>query len=93
MVYSGSKGQFWCKSLERISKEAAILKIDCSFQLGEGSRTRFWEDVWCEELPLCESFPALYNLARTKGAKVAELWESARDSGTWNLRFSRTFND
>ena len=78
-----------------INAEATKLKQDFVFELGEGKRIRLWEDVWCGEVSLCASFgfPALYNIARTKGAKVVEVWESLREDGAWNLRFSRAFND
>ena len=56
-----------------INAEATKLKQDCVFYLGEGKRIRLWEDVWCGEATLCASFPTLYNIARTKGAKVADV--------------------
>ena len=70
-----------------INAEAAKLKQDYVFELGEGKRIRFWEDV------LCASFPTLYNIASTKGAKVVDVWESLGEIGAWNPRFSRAFND
>ena len=73
-----------------INAKAAKLKQDYVFKLGEGKRIRFWEDVWCGEVSLCAFFPTLYNIARTKGAKV---WESSGENGAWNPRFSRAFND
>ena len=33
---------------------------------------RFWEDKWCGENPLCVSFPTLYVVVASKGAKVGE---------------------
>ena len=42
---------------------------------------------------MSESFPNLYNLARTEGAKVIEVWENSRGNGAWNPRFIRPFND
>ena len=65
-----------------ICKEAAKLKQDCVFELGEGKRIRFWEDVWCGESPLCAILPTLYSIVGTRGAKVAEVWECSGDSGT-----------
>ena len=56
-----------------ISREARKLKQDCSFVLGNGRRVKFLEDSWCGEGTLCELFPSLYVLARTKGAMVAEV--------------------
>ena len=51
------------------------MRHNCSFEVGNGRKVRFWEDVWCGEAPLCYSFPSLYDVASSKGAKVAELWE------------------
>jgi len=39
--------------------------------LGNGSRIRFWDDVWCGEMPLKEAFPVLYDIALDKDALVA----------------------
>ena len=44
-------------------------------------------------MTLCASFPTLYNIVWTKGAKVVDVWESSGEIGAWNLRFSRAFND
>ena len=76
-----------------INAEAAKLKQDLVFELGEGKRIGFWEDVWCGEVSLCASFLTLCNIARTKGAKVAKVWESSGEDGAWNMRFSRAFNE
>ena len=37
-----------------INKEIVLMKLNCVFILGVGSRVRFWEDTWCrEKSPLC----------------------------------------
>jgi hypothetical protein len=33
------------------------------FELGDGLKIRFWNDVWCGEMTLKEAFPDLYNIA------------------------------
>ena len=63
-------------SLIKFLREALQLKKDCKLILGEGDRIRFWEDIWCGENPLCTSFPTLYAVAASKGAKVGEVWET-----------------
>jgi len=40
--------------------------------LGNGSRIRFWDDVWCGEVPLKVAIPVLYDIARDKDALVAD---------------------
>ena len=69
------------------------MKQHCVFELGDGSIVKFWEDVWCDETPLCLSFPSLFDVTRTKGVKVMKLWEGSETEGDWNFRFGRPFND
>ena len=51
-----------------ISKETLLVKSNCVFLMGEGSRVKFYEDTWCGSNPLCTIFPHLYSLAGSKGA-------------------------
>ena len=87
------RGNYGVGRWKVISKEILQLKHDILFELGDGSRIKFWEDVWCGEDPLCESFPSLNALVVSKGAMVAEVWEASRGEGVWNPRFIRAFND
>ena len=57
------------------------MKLNCVFTLGDGRRVRFWEDTWCGENPLCDTFPSLFMLTETKGIKVAEVWDNTRRGG------------
>ena len=61
------------------------------FFLGDGRRVRFWEDRWCGDDALSVSFPSLYVLVASKEAWVAEVWDSSREKGGWNPRFSGRF--
>ncbi|WVZ61813.1 hypothetical protein U9M48_011628 [Paspalum notatum var. saurae] len=47
-----------------------------SFQIGDGTQVRFWEDTWCGDQPLKISYPSLFNIVRKKGATVAEVISS-----------------
>ena len=38
-------------------------------------------------------FPSLYALASSKKEMVMEVWDTTRGEGTWNPRFTRSFND
>ena len=38
-------------------------------------------------------FPSLYALADSERAMVAKVWDTTRGEGTWNTRFTRSFND
>ena len=69
------------------------MKQNYAFELGNGSIVKFWEDAWCDETPLCLSFPSLFEVTISNGAKVMELWEGSRTKGGWNFRFGKSFND
>ena len=64
-----------------------------AFKVGDGRRVRFWKDRWCREDSLDVAFPRLYNLASSKDAWVAQLWDQSRNLGCWNLVFTRLNND
>ena len=85
----GARANLW----KDIRKETEQVQYQCIFALGDGSRVRFWEVNWCGEGPLREAFPALYLLADSKGAKVAEVWDSSRGERVWSPVFVRPFND
>ena len=78
---------------KEISKEGMLLRHHCSVKIGDGSKARFWEDWWCGEAPLCSSFPSLYSIASSKGARVADLWVFSGSEGGWNFSFGRHFHD
>jgi hypothetical protein len=55
------------------------------FLVQDGSKTRFWKDVWLESMPLSEQFVVLYNVARWKEVTVREVFLT----GSLNLIFHR----
>jgi hypothetical protein len=63
------------------------------FQVGDGSRTRFWDDVWCLDVPLKEAFPGLYHLACIKDATVADSVLFRGAAANWEVNFTRTTQD
>jgi hypothetical protein len=56
---------------KNIRKGWSLFRSHTRLILGNGSRIRFWDDVWCGEMPLKEAFPVLYDIARDKDANVA----------------------
>ena len=42
------------------------------FDLEVGSKISFWEDVWCGESSLKDTFLSLFNIASFKGASIVD---------------------
>ena len=71
-----------------IGKEVIQIRQNCSFEVGNGRKVRFWEDVWCGEAPLCSSFPSLYEVASSKGDMMVDFGKSLglEEGGTLDSR-------
>lgn len=41
------------------------------FEVIDGSKVRFWHDMWCEDMALKEAYPDLYGIACTNDVFVA----------------------
>ena len=44
-----------------------------SFDIKDGSNTRFWDDIWVGALPFRVIYPSLYNIIRDPHATVAKV--------------------
>jgi hypothetical protein len=62
-------------------------------KLGDGSKIRFWDDVWCGELALKVAFPVLYGVACDKNACVAAHLDFSSGSLQWDVSFLRAAHD
>jgi hypothetical protein len=63
------------------------------FEVGDGSMTRFWHDLWCRGTVLKEVFPDLFGIARVKDASVADNMKMLGGSIQWNVSFVREAHD
>jgi hypothetical protein len=61
------------------------------FELGNESKIKFWDDVWCGEMTLKEAFSDLYDIILVKSVAV-NLDFSSR-SIWWNVSFIRAAHD
>jgi hypothetical protein len=59
------------------------------FEVGDGSKVKFWCDLWCGDMALKEVFPVLFGIACTKDASIAAHIELSRGSIHWNMSFAR----
>ena len=59
------------------------------YDIGDGSRVKFWQDRWCGESPLAVSYPDLFRFCRNKEASVVELMKSPNGVLFWDVSFFR----
>jgi hypothetical protein len=52
----------------------------------DGSRLRFWHDVWCEKANMKSLFPKLVSLAREKDALVSDYLDSSISYAHWAVQ-------
>ena len=89
----GIRGSHGVSIWKEIHKEVAQIKLNSSLVVGKGDRVRFWEDSWCNEIPLCDLFPRFYPMAGSRETKVMEVYENSEQGGWRNFNFERPFND
>ncbi|KAL4596807.1 hypothetical protein ACB092_12G190100 [Castanea dentata] len=63
------------------------------FEIGDGSRVKFWHGVWCGDSPLKLSFPKLFNISRDKEAYVVDLMKFPNGVLYWDMEFLRAIQD
>jgi hypothetical protein len=64
-----------------------------SFEVGIGSKIRFWHDTWCGNQPLKQAFPSLFRIARYKEAWVKDNFIWRNGVVEWNVIFVRAIQD
>ena len=45
------------------------------FEVGDGSKVRFWNDHWCGDMAFKDAFPVLFGIACAKDAPFAGLMD------------------
>jgi hypothetical protein len=78
---------------KNIRKGWSLLCSHTRLILGNGSRIRFWDNVWCGKVPLKVAFPVLYDIACDKDALVADHLVVGSGSYQWDVRFFRAAHD
>jgi hypothetical protein len=60
------------------------------FEVGVGSKVRFWHDIWCGDRHLRHVFPTLFTIARQIDAWVADNFQCHDGLIEWNVCFMRS---
>lgn len=61
------------------------------FEAGEGSRIRFWHNLWCDDRVLKDVFSNVYSVTRYKEVSVTDSINLKIDTDLlqWNISFIR----
>ncbi|WMV50233.1 hypothetical protein MTR67_043618 [Solanum verrucosum] len=65
------------------------LRGNSSIRVGNGTKTRFWKDIWIGQASLQVAFPDLMIFSRNPEATIFESWSNQG----WNLNFRRHLYD
>ena len=60
------------------------------YDIGDGSRVKFWHDRWCDETSLAASYPELFRFCRDKEVSVAELMKYTNSILFWDVSSFRS---
>jgi hypothetical protein len=71
-----------------IRKEWGTFAWHVHFEVGDGSKTKFWTDVWCGTCSLKEAYPGLFCIARNKEAFVMEHLHYQNEVVSWVFNFT-----
>ena len=77
--------KFW----QGVMWAAKALKFGYRWKIGNGKKTRLWEDIWFGTSPLSVQFLPLYTICHQQGVTVADAW----DGINIKLSFRRVFSD
>lgn len=89
MIRGGHGTAMW----ESIMHEWDLIAKNTKFSVGNGLKTGFCTDSWCDGLPLFESYRSLFIIVQNRRAFVADNWNCDQNHSGWRVLFSRNTND
>jgi hypothetical protein len=78
---------------KHIRRGCDTFSMGVRFEVGIGSKVRFWHDVWCSDQLLKLVFPSLFSISRYKEAWVKENFIWRIGIVEWNVIFVRSVQD
>jgi hypothetical protein len=76
-----------------LERAGGLFSSHTRFDMGDGSKITFWDDMWCGDSSLKEAFPGLYDMHSVKDAPVLVNMDLSSGSLQWNVSFIRLAHD
>jgi len=86
-------GPFGVGVWKYIRKGWEVFSRFVTYEVGDGSKVRFWHDLWCVEQSLKISYLYLFSIARCKDTWVADHMLFRNGNFQWNVFFSRLMRE
>ena len=61
--------------------------------VGDGTRVKSWEHVWCGDCTLKEAFPEFYQISRARDSSIAEVMCFSTVRIYWDVQFCHSEHD
>jgi hypothetical protein len=92
-VFQGGSRALQSGSVEIYKEGWEVFSRFVIYEVGDGSKVRFWHDLWCGEQSLKISYSDLFSIARCKDAWVADHMQFRNGNLQWNIFFTRPVHD
>jgi hypothetical protein len=86
-------GPYGVSLWKHIRKEWGNCSRFLHFEVGDGTRVKFWSDKCCGTCSLKDAFPELYRIARNKEAFVGNHLQYQNAVVSWDLNFTQSVQD
>jgi hypothetical protein len=64
-----------------------------NFEVRDGTKIKFWSDIWCGSCSLKDEYPDLFRIAQDKEALVVDHMRFQNGAVSWVLNFTRPSQD
>lgn len=81
-----SRGSYGCCPFRRFLKLLPMFSHGLAFEVGDGSRIKFWSDLWCRERPLRVNFLEIFAMVGDPGSEVASNMATHGGNVVWQPR-------
>ena len=81
-----------CCPWKAITHILQVFSTHTHFAVGDGTKIRFWEDLWWGDQLLCLQLPRLFRVTTTKNLSISAIWGN-NISLSWDLIFHRNLTD